>query len=82
MKVNYDFYTGQDNYCDGDVEKDVIEYTEKYSEKDFDKIFEYDVRWPVFYHLTSLRKNIIIQCQIINYLITYFQMNTYQMKKL
>ena len=59
MKVNYDFYTGQDNYCDGDVEKDVIEYTEKYSEKDFDKIFEYDVRWPVFYHLTSLRKNII-----------------------
>ena len=33
MKVNYDFYTGQDNYCDGDVEKDVIKYTEKYSER-------------------------------------------------
>ena len=59
MKVNYDFYTGQDKYCDGDVEKDVIEYTEKYSEKDFDEIFEHDIRWPVFYHLTSLRKNII-----------------------
>lgn len=59
MKINYDFYTGQDKYCDGDIEKEVIEYTEKYDEKDFDKIFEKDVRWPVFYHLTSLRKNIL-----------------------
>lgn len=59
MKVNYDFYTGKDNYCDGDIEKEVIEYTEKYDEKDFNKIFEKDVRWPVFYHLTSIRKNIL-----------------------
>ena len=26
MKVNYDFYTGQDSYCDGEVEKDIIKY--------------------------------------------------------
>lgn len=59
MKINYDFYSGKDEYSDGEIEKDIIEYTEKYEEKDFDKIFEKDSRWPVFYHLTSLRKNIL-----------------------
>lgn len=59
MKINYDFYSGKDEYSDGDIEKEIIEYTEKYEEKDFDKIFEKDFRWPVFYHLTSLRKNIL-----------------------
>ena len=59
MKINYDFYSGEDKYSDGEIEKDIIQYTETYEPKDFDKIFEQDRRWPVFYHLTSLRKNIL-----------------------
>lgn len=59
MKINYDFYSGKDEYSDGDIEKEIIEYEEKYQEKDYDKIFQNDTRWPVFYHLTSLRKNIL-----------------------
>lgn len=59
MKVNYDFYTGKDNYCDGEVEKDIITYLEKYGEEKYDEIFKKDIRWPVFYHITPIRKNIL-----------------------
>ena len=59
MKINYDFYTGKDTYSDGDIEKEVLAYMDEYEEKDFEKVFEKDIRWPVIYHLTHLRKNIL-----------------------
>ena len=59
MKVNYDFYTGKDNYCDGDTEKDVISYLNEYGEENYKEIFKKDIRWPIFYHITPIRKNII-----------------------
>ena len=59
MKVNYDFYTGQDTYCDGEIEKDIIKYLEEYGEENYQKIFREDIRWPVFYHITPIRKNIL-----------------------
>jgi len=59
MKVNYDFYNGKDTYCDGDVEQDVINYLKEFGEEEYAKIFEKDVRWPVFYHITPIRKNIL-----------------------
>lgn len=57
MKVNYDFYSGKDEYSDGDIENEIIEYEQKYS--DTDEVFKNDIRWPVFYHLTPIRKNIL-----------------------
>ncbi len=59
MKVNFDFYTGEDIYCDGDVEKDVIQYLKEQGEENYQEIFEKDMRWPVFYHITPIRKNIV-----------------------
>lgn len=59
MKVNYDFYTGQDNYSDGDIEKDIIQYLKEYGEENYQEIFKKDIRWPVFYHITPIRKNIV-----------------------
>lgn len=59
MKVNYDFYTGKDTYCDGDVEMDVLNYLEEFGEENYRDIFEKDIRWPVFYHITPIRKNIL-----------------------
>ena len=59
MKINYDFYTGNDSYCDGDTEKDVISYLKEYGEEGYAKIFEKDIRWPVYYHITPIRKNIL-----------------------
>lgn len=57
MKMNYDFYNGKDLYSDGDIENEIIDYAKKY--KDTDRVFENDIRWPVFYHLTPIRKNIL-----------------------
>lgn len=57
MKINYDFYKGEDLYSDGDIENEIIEYAKKY--KNTDEIFINDIRWPVFYHLTPIRKNIL-----------------------
>ena len=45
MKVNYDFYTGNDTYCDGDTEKDVISYLKEYGETGFQEVFKKD-RFP------------------------------------
>lgn len=59
MKVNYDFYTGKDKYCDGEIEKDIINHLKEHGEDGYKKIFEKDYRWPVFYHITPIRKNII-----------------------
>ena len=59
MKVNYDFYNSKDKYSDGDIENEIIEYAKKYTEDQRDEIFKNDIRWPVFYHLTPIRKNIL-----------------------
>lgn len=57
MKINYDFYTGKDVYSDGDIENEIINYEKNF--KNIDDVFENDVRWPVFYHLTPIRQNIL-----------------------
>lgn len=57
MKINYEFYNGKDLYSDGSIENEIIEYEKKY--KNVEEIFEKDLRWPVFYHLTPIRKNIL-----------------------
>ncbi len=59
MKINLDYYTGEDLYCDGSTEKDILNYEEKFKEEDFNEVFKKDIRWPIFYHLTPLRKNIL-----------------------
>lgn len=59
MKMNLDYYTGEDLYCDGSTEKDILNYEENYSEENFNEVFKKDIRWPIFYHLTPLRKNIL-----------------------
>ncbi len=57
MKINYDFYIGEDLYSDGSIENEIIKYENEY--ENIDDVFEKDIRWPVFYHLTPIRKNII-----------------------
>ncbi len=59
MKFNLDFYKGEDKYSDGDIEDIILKYTENYTEENIDAIFKNDLRWPVFYHLTNIRKNIL-----------------------
>lgn len=59
MKMNFDFYSGSDFYSDGEIEKEIISYIEKYGEENIEEVFKTDIRWPIFYHLTPIRRNII-----------------------
>lgn len=55
--INYDFYCGEDKYSDGDIE----EYLRYLAENHIDitTLDEREKTYPVFYHLSHLRENII-----------------------
>ncbi len=60
-KITLDFskYPGEDFYCDGTVEDEILEIVKKYSPVEYAKIIEERKSWPVLYHLSSLRENIV-----------------------
>lgn len=59
MKINFDYYKGNDLYSDGDIEDELIKYIDMYPEDEYENVFKKDMRWPVFYHLTQIRQNIL-----------------------
>ena len=59
MKLNLEFDKSNDKYSDGDIEEEILKYAENYNESNIEEVFQNDIRWPVFYHLTNIRKNII-----------------------
>ncbi|EKN62795.1 class I SAM-dependent methyltransferase [Schinkia azotoformans] len=57
VNLNLAFYTGQDQYSDGDIEDELLEIVKKY--EDYEIIIKNDNRWPILYHLSKYRANII-----------------------
>lgn len=59
-KIEYLDLSAAGKYNDGDqVERDILEYAKTVHEDDYWKVFLKDRRWPVFYHLTDMRENIL-----------------------
>ncbi len=56
-KINLDFYTGTDYYSDGDIEDELLEIVKNHD--DYSEILAKDDRWPILYHLSPIRQNII-----------------------
>lgn len=56
-KLNFDFYTGTDFYSDGNIEDELLEIVKKYD--DYSAVLANDNRWPILYHLSPIRQNII-----------------------
>lgn len=56
-KLNLNFYSGSDDYSDGDVEDELLDIVE--SVTNFDEVLINDDRWPVLYHLSPVRENIL-----------------------
>ncbi len=56
-KINLDFYTGSDYYSDGDIEDELLEIVKNHD--DYSEILAKDNRWPILYHLSPIRQNII-----------------------
>lgn len=60
-KITLDFskYPGEDFYCDGAVEDEILEIVRKYSPVEYPAIIEERKSWPILYHLSALRENIV-----------------------
>jgi len=56
-KLNLEFYSGKDYYSDGDIEDELLEIVKNHS--DYTDILAKDNRWPILYHLSPIRQNII-----------------------
>ena len=56
-KLNLKFYTGADFYSDGDIEDELLDIVKRTN--DYDDILANDSRWPILYHLSPIRQNII-----------------------
>lgn len=54
-KQNLDYYSGENFYSDGDVEKEILDIVT--SQTDFENMDE--VKFPVLYHLSRVRENIL-----------------------
>ncbi|WP_343248585.1 class I SAM-dependent methyltransferase [Diplocloster hominis] len=57
--INYDYYTGKDYYSDGAVEDEILEIVQNYPEEEYNKVIAQRKSWPILYHLSHLRSNIV-----------------------
>lgn len=57
VKLNYSCYSGVDSYSDGDIEDELLSYVQK--SDDMMDILQQDKRWPILYHLSPVRQNIL-----------------------
>ncbi len=53
------FYPGEDFYCDGTVEDEILEIVKNHRPAEFPAIIEEKGSWPILYHLSALRENIV-----------------------
>lgn len=58
-KLNLKWYRNDDMYSDGDVEDDIIKYIAQNEPEDYEKTIYENFDWPVYYHLTNTRKNLL-----------------------
>lgn len=59
VTMDYTYYAGQDLYSDGEIEDKMLDIAMYNPPGDFPKIIEEQKSWPIFYHFSPLRTNII-----------------------
>ncbi|MBQ1289792.1 MAG: class I SAM-dependent methyltransferase [Lachnospiraceae bacterium] len=59
VTLDYTWYPGEDFYCDGEVEKELLELVMKEDAASFDRIIRERRDWPTLYHLSPQRGNIV-----------------------
>lgn len=53
------WYAGEDLYSDGDVEEELLDIVKTYPEEAYSQVIRERKSWPVLYHLSHLRGNIV-----------------------
>ena len=59
VKLDYTFYPGEDLYCDGQVEDELLEIAKNYAQVEYRKVIEEKASWPILYHLSPFRENTV-----------------------
>ncbi|MCR4584250.1 MAG: class I SAM-dependent methyltransferase, partial [Lachnospiraceae bacterium] len=57
--LDLSMYSGRDLYSDGDVEDELIQIVKDNDEASFRDIIEKNTKWPILYHLSVQRGNIV-----------------------
>lgn len=58
VTLRYDDYSGQDLYVDGSEEK-LLQIAQNYTPDQYDRIIKKESSWPILYHLSHIRGNIV-----------------------
>ena len=56
---NLNYYKGNDNYSDGDVENEILRIIAENSPEGYTNAIAKNYSWPVYYHLTRTRRNLL-----------------------
>lgn len=59
VTLNYRFYPGEDLYSDGVIEDELLDIVKDSARVEYPAIIEQKKSWPILYHLSSLRGNIV-----------------------
>lgn len=59
VKLDYSKYSGEDLYCDGAVENELLDIARNLSPVEYAGVIEERKSWPILYHLSPLRENIV-----------------------
>ena len=57
--MDFTYYAGKDLYSDGAIEDEMLEIAMNHAPESFPKIIEEKKSWPIFYHFSPFRTNII-----------------------
>lgn len=57
--LNLKYYHGSDLYSDGDIEDTLLEIVKTYPESEYERIAKEKACWPIIYHLSPMRINLI-----------------------
>ncbi len=57
--LDYSRYQGEDLYCDGEVEDELLQIVKERSALEYAEVIEKRGNWPILYHLSPLRENIV-----------------------
>lgn len=59
VNLDYNNYSGVDLYSDGIIEDELLEIVKNHTKEEFNKIIAQRKKWPIIYHLSHIRSNII-----------------------
>lgn len=59
VTLDLQFYSGMDLYSDGPVEEELLEIAKNYKEEELNQVIAKRQSWPVLYHFSHIRQNIV-----------------------